>query len=1028
RVVIIVVAAAVVVIATSPVRFMTVVIMTVAPVTTRLRGRLTPITTPLPEMVYVANLFLRSRADPTLLNDLEMAAEGNADPPVPDLRTMEELCQPSLNGRGRPIAPIAIQATNFRLKNDMIQQVQNSCQFHGLSATVGQTQNVYAVGAYQGKSYQPQGNRNLLSYRSDNYLGPPGFNKNQNRKNQNQNFQNQNRNQGNLHPQWNNQGRNQLFQGASHGQNPPPAYQAPAYQAPGYQAPVHQPQIPQPQVVITNEFTNFMKANDAILKNMQTNMTSLTNSNIELKNMFGQFMKMNTASSIRVVRRDPEETATPSIIIHSEPKSKDKGKRIMVEEPKPLKKQAQIEQDEAYARELERKPQTEAQAKKNMMIYLRNMAGFKMGYFKGMSYDDICPIFKKKFNSNVVFLEKIREQMEEENSKALKRASESQEEKATKKQKLDEEVEELKKHLKIIPNDEDDVYSEATPLAHKVPVVDYEIYTENNKPYYKIIRDDGSPQLFLSFLSLLRNFDREDLEVLWQLVKEIFDDLAGREKISTNKVHLGSNAQQLQVVSAIKIVKTVSIKVSTVMYKLRLKELATPEANGSCNEAFAIPEQTVTGKEMSNPFIAGSLPKPTLPTRFCAICCVESGNAFIDDLITNSYDDLPNSSDHLPQHQTHSFESNGDPPQNSDFRQLIGEMCGIKASAEQKQKLEEMIISVIYALTTSPTIRTSCIKQFWTTAKVKTINDEVQIQALIDEKRVNIKESSIRRTLKLDDVEGTSCLAIAEIFDGLAKMGYEKLTMASSIICLDTNQKFNFFRYILLSLVKNIEDIYDNPSLTKKVFANMKRVGTGFCESTTIPTEPSTSKPHNKHKSKKQKSQAHKVPSPEPSPQHMLPLPSNDPLPGGQDLMKYQALKRKPLTEAQARKIMIIYLKSMFGFKMNYFKGMIYNEIRPLFVKHFNYNQAFLKEVNEEVTLPEKEVEVKAHKREGESLEKEKLLLWYQKFLLLITRFTLKETNLTSREDLESLWKLVKERFEKTEPKNYSDDYLLKNS
>nr|GEU53334.1 hypothetical protein [Tanacetum cinerariifolium] len=87
------------------------------------------------------------------------------------------------------------------------------------------------------------------------------------------------------------------YQGASQGQNQPPAYQAPAYQAPVYQAPVHQPQIPQPQVVTTNEFTNFMKANDAILKNMQTNMTSLTNSNLELKNMFGQFMKMNTASS-----------------------------------------------------------------------------------------------------------------------------------------------------------------------------------------------------------------------------------------------------------------------------------------------------------------------------------------------------------------------------------------------------------------------------------------------------------------------------------------------------------------------------------------------------------------------------------------------------------------------------------------------------------------------------------------------------------------------------------------------------------
>nr|GEW65832.1 reverse transcriptase domain-containing protein [Tanacetum cinerariifolium] len=396
----------------------------------------------------------RSRADPTLLNDFKMAAKENDDPPVLDLWSMEELCQPSLNGWGGPIAPIFIQATNFRLKNDMIQQVQNSCQFHGLSGddankhpdkflhvtqsikvngvtddalrlylfphslthhattwfdrlprnsintfeqmanmflekyfppsmvtklkneitnfrqrpdellfeawecyklsidrcpnhnmfpvtqidtfsngltlrhrdninvaaggtfmkrplkakmaeinknlirvlqvnqqvkavtpnceicsglhsytdcptTVGQTQKVYAVGAYQ------------------------GFNQNQNRNNQNQNFHNQNRNQGNNHhPQGNNQGRNQFFQGASHGQNPPLAYQAS-----GYQAPVHQPYIPQPQVVTTNEFTNYIKANDVILKNMQTNMTSLTNSNLEHKNMFGQFMKMNTASS-----------------------------------------------------------------------------------------------------------------------------------------------------------------------------------------------------------------------------------------------------------------------------------------------------------------------------------------------------------------------------------------------------------------------------------------------------------------------------------------------------------------------------------------------------------------------------------------------------------------------------------------------------------------------------------------------------------------------------------------------------------
>nr|GEY17002.1 hypothetical protein [Tanacetum cinerariifolium] len=102
-----------------------------------------------------------------------------------------------------------------------------------------------------------------------------------------------------------------------------------------------------------------------------------------------------------------------------------------------------------------------------MMIYLRNAVGFKMNYFKGMTYDDIRPIFKKKFNSNVAFLQKTKEHREEENSRALKRLSETQEEKAAKKQKLDEEVSELKRHLQIVPNDKDDVYTEATPLARK---------------------------------------------------------------------------------------------------------------------------------------------------------------------------------------------------------------------------------------------------------------------------------------------------------------------------------------------------------------------------------------------------------------------------------------------------------------------------------------------------------------------------------------------------------------------------------
>nr|GEW47104.1 uncharacterized mitochondrial protein AtMg00810-like [Tanacetum cinerariifolium] len=170
-------------------------------------------------------------------------------------------------------------------------------------------------------------------------------------------------------------------------------------------------------------------------------------------------------------------------------------------------------------------------------------------------------------------------------------------------------------------------------------------------------------------------------------------------------------------------------------------------------------------------------------------------------------------------------------------------------------------------------------------------------------------------------------------------------TMASTIIGLATTQKFNISSALVLkppsgmnlaalwhqqssvlpqtrSLTSQVDhqlgdmshhqDIYDNPSLTKKVFANMKRVGTSFFwvitplfenmlvpvaeevgqaqDDVSIPTEPSTFKPYKKPKSKKQQPIAPKVPSTEPSPKHQLPLPSNDPIPAAKDSLKLQEL------------------------------------------------------------------------------------------------------------------------------------------
>ncbi|GJX82133.1 hypothetical protein Tco_0331614 [Tanacetum coccineum] len=168
-----------------------------------------------------------------------------------------------------------------------------------------------------------------------------------------------------------------------------------------------------------------------------------------------------------------------------------------------------------------------------------------------------------------------------------------------------------------------------------------------------------------------------------------------------------------------------------------------------------------------------------------------------------------------------------------------------------------------YALTVNPTIYISCIEQFWSTVKAKNINGEVQLHALVDGKKIIITESTVIRDLQLEDAEGVDCLPNSTIFEQLTLMGSKTTawnefssTMASAIICLATNQKFNFSKYIFESMIRNLDNlsgkflmyprfvqvfldqqldglpnhkrIYIAPSHTKKIFGNMRRVGKGF--------------------------------------------------------------------------------------------------------------------------------------------------------------------------------------------------------
>ncbi|GKA42467.1 hypothetical protein Tco_0735127 [Tanacetum coccineum] len=92
---------------------------------------------------------------------------------------------------------------------------------------------------------------------------------------------------------------------------------------------------------------------------------------------------------------------------------------------------------------------------------------------------------------------------------------------------------------------------------------------------------------------------------------------------------------------------------------------------------------------------------------------------------------------------------------------------------------------------------------FWSTVKAKTINGEVQLHALVDGKKIIIIESTVKRDLQLEDAEGVDCLPNSTIFETTTLMGPKTTvwnefssTMASSIICFATNQKFDFSKFI----------------------------------------------------------------------------------------------------------------------------------------------------------------------------------------------------------------------------------------
>ncbi|GJS85704.1 hypothetical protein Tco_0752245 [Tanacetum coccineum] len=173
------------------------------------------------------------------------------------------------------------------------------------------------------------------------------------------------------------------------------------------------------------------------------------------------------------------------------------------------------------------KPQTMSQQRKTMCTYMKNMAGYKMEHFKGKSFYEVKEMFDNVYKQVTSFvpmdsvMEKERTKraglnLQEESSKRQKTGEGSE---PTEELKADEiSQEDLQQMIMVVPVEE--VYVEA--LQVKYPIIDWEVYSEDTRKYWKIIRVGNHTEAYQTFDDMLKKFDRDDLDKLWSLVKERF--------------------------------------------------------------------------------------------------------------------------------------------------------------------------------------------------------------------------------------------------------------------------------------------------------------------------------------------------------------------------------------------------------------------------------------------------------------------------------------------------------------------------
>ncbi|GJV40588.1 hypothetical protein Tco_1419028 [Tanacetum coccineum] len=353
--------------------------------------------------------------------------------------------------------------------------------------------------------------------------------------------------------------------------------------------------------------------------------------------------------------RIAEEEATNEALIKNfdDIKARIEADRILAE-----KLQEQERRAFFFFEAIRNRPPTKNQLRNQMMTYLKHVGNFKHSELKSKKFEDIQAMYEKIKRSTEDFIaigsveddrlikkmkkkdsskeEEIKqeskeevkqEDKEEENTRKRKQGTRKKMKSRKRRFKQDtsqddpsdteNENDELRLCLTIAPDEDKEVDYEI--LDKKYPIIDWKTENLGTKPQFDeskrleeinlnvVTRSNGQKRYFSTLMRVLSVFDREDLDAVYKLVMDIYQD-----KIPEG-VHTLMTDEGLVIHMLIE--KKYPLKKEIVVQMLKLKLESEEESTMALElirfikKSWLVRDQTVLGKDYSNLLIADSLLK-----------------------------------------------------------------------------------------------------------------------------------------------------------------------------------------------------------------------------------------------------------------------------------------------------------------------------------------------------------------------------------------------------------------------------------